>query len=69
MRYVDERKEIIYFIRFILVVVLGLYTQIKKTFNFAYFQNKNIITYTPNHILTNRKIKGKILLITFALKT
>lgn len=31
-------------------------TRIKKTFNFVYFQNKNIITHTPNHISTNRKI-------------
>ena len=46
-----------YSLRFILVVVLGLCTQIKKTFNFTYFQNKNTITNTPNHISTNRKIE------------
>ncbi|KAF8093969.1 hypothetical protein N665_0373s0026 [Sinapis alba] len=41
-----------YSLRFILVVVLGLCTQIKETFNFTYFQNKNTITNTPNHIST-----------------
>ena len=46
-----------YSLRFILVVVLGLCTQIKKTFNFTYFQNKNTITNTPNHISTNRKLE------------
>ena len=40
----------LYPFRFTLVVVLGLCTQIKKTFNFAYFQNKN-------HISTNKKNK------------
>jgi len=57
-----------YFLRFILIVVLDLCTQINKTYDFVYFQNKNTITYTPNHILTNRKIIWRILLINFALK-
>ena len=54
---------------FTLFVVLDLCTQIKKIFNFSYLQNKNIIIYTPNNILTNKKIKLRILLLNFALKT
>ena len=60
--------EFKYSLCFILVVVLGLCTRIKKTYNFVYFENKNTITYTPNHISTNRKIKWRIFLINFALK-
>ena len=35
----------------------------KKIFNFAYFQNKNIITHTPNDITNNTKINWRIFLI------
>ena len=45
---------------------LGLCTQINITYDFVYLQNKNIITYTPKHISTNRNINRKILLINFA---
>ena len=59
----------LYFLCFILSVVLDLCTQIKETINFACFLYKNTITYTPNHISTNRKTNNIIQLINFALKT
>ena len=51
-----------------LIVILTLCTQIKETINFVYFIYKNTITYTPNHISTNKKINNRIKLINFALK-
>ena len=44
----------IYSLRFILFIVLESVHRLKKI-NFTYFQEKNIITNTSNHILTNRK--------------
>ena len=57
-----------YSICFILSVILTLCIQIKETINFVYFLYKNTITYTSNHISTNRKINYCIKLINFALK-
>ena len=51
-----------------LVIVLGLYTRIKKTINFVHFLYKNTITNTPNHISINKKINYWIKLINFVLK-
>ena len=59
--------SITYSLCFILNVLLILCTHIKETINFVYFLYKNTITYTPNHILTNRKINCWIKLINFAL--
>jgi len=53
---------------FILSVVLGLRTRTKETINFVHFLYKTIITNTPNHVSTNRKIDYWIKLINFALK-
>ena len=46
-------KNITYSIRFKLLVVLDFGTQIKKTINFVYILDKNVITNTSNHISTN----------------
>ena len=48
MRTIGVCLLVIYSLYFILIVVLGLCTQINKTYDFVYFQNKNTITYTPN---------------------
>ena len=46
-----------------------LCTRIKETINFTCFLYKNTITYTTNHISTNRKTNNRIKLINFSLKT
>ena len=61
-------SEIKYSFGFILNVILTLCTRIKETINFVYFLYKNTITYTSNHISTNRKINYCIKLINFVLK-
>ncbi|KAF8095356.1 hypothetical protein N665_0335s0004 [Sinapis alba] len=43
-----------YSLRFILVVVLGLCTQIKETFNFTYFQKKTLL---PIHLTIYQPIE------------
>ena len=45
--------ESVYSLPFELLVVLDFGTQIKKTFNFVYLLDKNIITNTSNHVSTN----------------
>ena len=57
-----------YSLRFRFFIILDFFTQIKKTFNFIYLFDKNIIINTLNHISTNQKINKNIKSINFALK-